>query len=224
MARKDFRLGSPATRNRYPWVADPPGVTLSPVWSVVGLAMLAMTAGVAVDAHRRNKYATPWFAAVSLLGIFGVLFYYVTIRTEEIATEIPTPSRWTRGLLPMLAVAGAYLTALVLLQIGMSLDSTSTGGTDPALFWATLFPAVAIAVVLRYDFAWGGLPRSQLFAECLYAFVVGSVLVLTLFPEQFVTSVLPYHAATAAIVLLAVTFPIGWYRYRRRAGVSPDEP
>lgn len=190
-------------------------MALSPLWSVVGLAMLAMTAGVAVDAHRRNKYATPWFAVVGLLGIFGVLFYYETIRTEDIDPEPPTPSPSVKALLLVLPVVGGYLSLLVLLQVAVSLDPASTAVPDPGLDGAALFPAVAIAIALKYDFAWGGLPRLRLFAESLYALVLGSVLVLTLFPEDFVTRFLPYHVATGSIVVLAFAFPLGWYRYRR---------
>lgn len=181
----------------------------------IGIPMLIMTGAVTIDSYNRNKYATPWFLLVSIIGMFGVVFYYITIRTEERAESPSSPSTLTRIALPILSLVGALCAFGGIIGIlGGSLVVSSLYG----------FPAIAIAILLYHDYSHGDFERQKLFVECLYAFSLGSVLALSLFPREFASQFISYHMGTAIILLITVLFPLGWYAFRKNSDGRTSVP
>lgn len=165
-----------------------------------------MTGAVTIDSHNRNKYATPWFLLVSIIGMFGVVFYYITIRTEERAESPSSPSTLTRIALPILSVVGALCAFAGIIGV--------FGGSF-VVFSLYGFPAIAIGILLYHDYAHGDFKKQQLFVECLYALSLGGVLAMMLFPRGFAGQFISYHMGTAIILITTVLFPLGWYAFRK---------
>ncbi|WP_143095861.1 hypothetical protein [Natronobacterium haloterrestre] len=172
---------------------------------ILGLPMLLMTTGVAYDAHKRNKYATPWFLLVSVIGLFGVLFYYITIRTEERAESLPAPPKTVRYLTPGLAVLGAVL---LIPSLAVIAAETSESGLGYLLF---VFPAIAIGITLSLELNHEALKKQRLFAEFVYILSLG---VFTLLVAILAIFNQPADWMLLIPVLIVVALLIGWYRSR----------
>jgi len=179
----------------------------------IGIPMLIMTGAVSYDAHSRNKYAAPWFLLTSVIGLFGVLFYYVTIRTEEPVESPPTPSSVTKVLLPILSLVGAFCAFAGIIGV------LNEGGLVASLYG---FPAIAIGILLYYDYSFGDFERQKLFVECLYAFSLGGVLSIML--VDFINPFTSYYIGAAVIIPITVLFPLGWYAFRKNSDGRASVP
>lgn len=187
------------------------GVAAANVIPIIAITMLTMTGAVAVDCHKRNKYAAPWFILVAFSGIFGVLFYYITIRTED-QSELPSPPPIkTRLAIPILAIIGAFCAFGGILGV----IATSYSGSSVIIFIYGI-PALAIGLVLYYDFSHDTLAKQKLFSECLYALAIGGVLSVGLFPREFASRFISYHTGTGITIAVTILFPIGWYVVRKK--------
>ncbi|WP_153554574.1 hypothetical protein [Halomicrobium sp. LC1Hm] len=178
----------------------------------IGIPILIMTGAVTIDSHNRNKYATPWFLLVSIIGMFGVVFYYITIRTEERAESPSPPSTLTRIALPILSLVGALCAFAGIIGI---IGALRGDGFIVAFLYG--FPAIAVGILLYHDYSHGEFERQKLFVECLYALSLGGVLALGLFPREFASQFISYHMGTAIILLITVLFPLGWYAFRKNS-------
>jgi hypothetical protein len=182
-------------------------VALTDLIPFIGIPMLIMTGAVSYDAHNRNKYAAPWFLLVSITGLFGALFYYITIRTEETAESAPTPSNITNILLPILSILGVFCAFGGIVGI--------LGGS---IFVASLygFPAIAIAIPLYYDFSFGNLGGQRIFLECIFVGLFGafSIYLLMSLARPFLQ-----HTDIQGILvffIFLITTPLLWYGFRKR--------
>ncbi|WP_143114421.1 hypothetical protein [Halopenitus persicus] len=181
-------------------------MALSDLLPFIGILMLIMASVVTIDAHDRNKYATPWFLLVSIIGMFGVVFYYITIRTEERAESPSSPSTLTRIALPILSLVGVICAFAGMVGIlGGSIVVLSLYG----------FPAVAIGILLYHDYSYGEFEKQKMVVECLYALSIGGVLSIML--ADFINPFTPYYIDVAMIVLLTILFPLGWYAFRKKS-------
>lgn len=170
-----------------------------------------MTGAVTIDSHNRNKYATPWFLLVSIVGMFGLVFYYITVRTEEQAESPSSPSTLTRIALPILSVVGALCAFAGIIGI--------LGG-GLVVFSLYGFPAIAIGILLYHDYSYGEFERQKLAVECLYALSIGGVVSIML--ADFINPFTSYYIGAAMIVPLTIFFPLGWYAFKKNRDSHPS--
>lgn len=176
--------------------------------ALVSITMMALTVGVSRDAHQRNKYASPWFLLVSLTGLFGVLFYYITIRTEETAESLPEPSRLVRYGTVILGILGAVILAPAIIGL-------ATG--HPYLLIVFGCPATAAGYTLYLDFQHDVLQRQKIFSELAYSVMFGlsfATIIVTQ-PNNEQVSGASGMLVLAGALLALIAFPLSWYRLRK---------
>lgn len=154
----------------------------------MGLMVMGITIAVTIDSYERNKYTTPWFLLSILTGVIGALFYYVTIRTEDDAESLPSPSATVRVLATLLSVVGpVFIMISILAVIG---DET---GAAIGLFG---FPALAVGCYLILELSRPKLKTQRLLAEGVSILIFGSlvplmVLLVTIGGQNWILLVSP---------------------------------
>lgn len=120
---------------------------------VVGLGFLwlILSVFIAFDARTRHRASSPWFLTILLTGVFGLLFYYITIRTEDEDAELKRKAEprtplvtITIGIVILLAMTTGLFTLLGLASLLPSIYDAH----ELLLF---SFPFIALAVVLIMD-------------------------------------------------------------------------
>ncbi len=163
---------------------------------------------VGFDAHERNKYSTPWFLLTGTISLFGVLFYYVNIRTEEQTDSVPKPSTLHKFSLLVASVVGSFLACFLL--IGLS--------TGPYTIVFYVFSAVclSLSLFLYLDLKSPYLQGEKLFVECIYALGIGGGFSLTVFSKQSVQNFMSSQVMNGLFIVTTLAFPVVWYSYRTK--------
>lgn len=111
----------------------------------LGFLWLILSVFIAFDARTRHRASSPWFLTTSLTGVFGLLFYYITIRTED---ENAEQERKNGPRTPTIATAVGIVILLTVMTGLLTVLSFSPNASGLLIFSV---PFIALALVLAMD-------------------------------------------------------------------------